>query len=267
VKKISKLGVLIFIVLISITTSVYAASSCKIDLKTTKNEVSKDEEFVVDVAVSDIQSDRGIIALGANLEYDKNNLTLVKMEGENGWSTPSYNESNGKLVTERNGLTTSDETIFKITFKVKDTTSTENAITLNNLSVADGNQETSLKSSNITIKTAAKITSDTNNTQQNTTTTNTNTTDKTTQNTATQNTTTTDTNSTSKSNQIAITTTTTNTTSTNNTITVTNAVSNSSDTTAKNGNLPFTGNRGKVAVIVIAILAINCIIIRKKMKL
>ena len=111
---------LILIMIICVMNNVYAAINCSVNMQTAKTEFRQDEELVVDVRLSNIQSERGIIAFGATLEYDKNSLTIVKMEGKNGWATPSYNEAEGKLVMERNGLTTKDETMFQIIFKVKE---------------------------------------------------------------------------------------------------------------------------------------------------
>jgi hypothetical protein len=237
VKNAVKLSILVIIILLSITISVYAASSCKITLTTTKDEFSKDEEFVVDVVVSDIQNERGIIAFGAELEYDKSCLTLVKMEGENGWSTPSYNEENGKLVTDSNKLKTDDESIFKMTFKVIATT-TNTEIKLNNISVADGKSTMDVDSSKLTIKTTTKANSTTN-TNQNTVTENNNA--ETTQNPTTE----------------------------LNTVTI-NKIANSTKNntvadTPTSGTLPFTGVRNTILIIVVAILVVNCIIIRKKL--
>lgn len=141
---------LILVVVLTTITTVYAALSCKVSLQT-KKEVSKNEEFVVDVVLSDIQSDRGVIALGATLEYDKDSLTLVKMEGQNGWATPSYNEKNGILATDRNALTTSDETVFKITFKANDNSKKDVDIILKDIAVANGKDEIELSNSKTTV--------------------------------------------------------------------------------------------------------------------
>ena len=140
-KKIVKLS-LVLIMTIFIMGNVYAAISCKVNMQAAKTEVSKNEEFTVDINLSNIQSERGIISLGATLEYDKDSLTLVKMEGKNGWETPaegtSYNNANGKLAITRAGLGKNDETVFTITFKVKETSKKNLMVTLKNIIVADG---------------------------------------------------------------------------------------------------------------------------------
>lgn len=155
-KKVLKrsLVLLVLLVVMCIMTGVYAAFTCTVSMQTSKSEFNKNDEFVVDVNLSDIQTDRGINLLGAILEYDKNSLTLVKMEGKNTWSTPSYNEANGKLTTDRNGFATTNETIFQITFKVNDQANKNTTITLKNIEVADGNQEKEISNAtkSITIK-------------------------------------------------------------------------------------------------------------------
>lgn len=140
-KKIVKLSLIMLLAIICFTGVVYAASSCNISLETVKSEFSKNEEFSVDVKLSNIQSERGFIALEAVLEYDKTSLTLVKMQGQNEWSSPikdlSYNEATGKLVIDKNGLAKSDEVILKLTFKVNENSKDTTTITLKDIKASD----------------------------------------------------------------------------------------------------------------------------------
>lgn len=140
-KKIVKLSLVMLLIIVCCTGAVYAASSCNISLETAKSEFSKNEEFSVDVKLSNIQSERGFIALEAVLEYDKTSLTLVKMQGQNDWSSPikdlSYNEATGKLVIDKNGLAKSDEVILKLTFKVNENSKENTTITLKNIKASD----------------------------------------------------------------------------------------------------------------------------------
>lgn len=156
-KRIIKLS-LVLLITICMMGSVYAALSCNISLQASKTEVSKNEEFIVDVNIANIQSERGVISLGATLEYDKESLTLVRMEGQNGWETPvngvSYNEANGKIAITRNGLGKNNETVFKIIFKVKEGSKQNLLITLKDITTADGISpaKISATSRNITVK-------------------------------------------------------------------------------------------------------------------
>lgn len=145
----------LILVIVTLVSSVYAASTCKVDLKTDKNEYNKNDEFSVNVELSNIQDEKGIIALGGTLDYDKNSLELVKMEAQGNWTKPSYNEANGKFVTDRdNNYATKDETVFKIIFKVKDESKKDITITLKDIVASNGKEDikTDNASKAITIK-------------------------------------------------------------------------------------------------------------------
>lgn len=156
-KKVLSL-VLLFIMMMSIMGTVNAAFTCNVSMEMEKTEFKKGDEFTVDINISNIQSERGVISLGATLEYDKDSLTLVSMKGQNGWEDPSvgstYNEANGKIAITRNGLGKNNETIFKITFKVKEGAKKNLLVTLKNISLADGTSPLSVKQvyKNITIQ-------------------------------------------------------------------------------------------------------------------
>ncbi len=141
-KKISKLSIIMLLLMVCLTVNVYARPNCKLNMETKQTEIVKGKEFTIDVNLSDIQSERGIIAIEATLEYEKDCLTLSKMEGQNSWDTPikglSYNESNGKLVIDKKGLAKSNETILKITFKENETNNKNTTVSLRNIVVADG---------------------------------------------------------------------------------------------------------------------------------
>lgn len=142
-KKIIILSLVLFITIITIT-NVYAASSFEMKLKPSKNEVAKNEEFVVEGIISKIEMDKGIIALGGELEYDKDSLELIKFEGAENWATPSYYDQSKKFATDRADRTTSDESVFKITFKVKDQSKDTINISLPTVSASNGKDEVKL---------------------------------------------------------------------------------------------------------------------------
>lgn len=133
---------LVLLMIIGVMSNVYAVLNCNISAQTSKDTFNKEEEFTIDFVVSNIQSERGIIAIGATLQYDKDSLTLVKMEGQNGWETPinevTYNEANGEIAINKNGLAKSDETFLRITFKVNKESKENATITLSNIKVGDG---------------------------------------------------------------------------------------------------------------------------------
>jgi hypothetical protein len=136
-KKIIRLSLVLLAAIAIMGCTAYASLDCTVSIETTKTVFSENEEFVASIKLSNIQSERGVIAFGATLEYDKDSLTIVKMEGKNGWSTPSYNEENGKLVMDRSNVTNNDEIIFEITFRVKEDSKQNTNITLKDISVSD----------------------------------------------------------------------------------------------------------------------------------
>lgn len=160
-KKIVKLSLIMILTIMCFAGAVYAASSCNISLVTAKTEYSKNEEINVDVKISNIQSERGFIALEAVLEYDKTSLTLVKMQGQNEWSSPikdlSYNEATGKLVIDKNGLAKSDEVILKLTFKVNENSKDTTTITLKDIKASDATTPTQVATATKSIKITTPI--------------------------------------------------------------------------------------------------------------
>lgn len=140
-KKILKLGIVFLIIYMIMIGNVYAME-CKTSIELQKTEFKVNEEFKVDFCISDIESNRGVISLQATLEYDEDSLTLIKMEGKNGWETPaegaSYNKENGKFAITRSGTNKNDEVILSITFKVKENAKQNPSINLKDISIADG---------------------------------------------------------------------------------------------------------------------------------
>lgn len=142
-KKIVKLSLTILLIIVCLTGSVYASPNCNISMETTKKEYDiKDDEIIIDVKISNIKSSVGIIAIQAVLEYDKESLTLEKMEGQNDWKSPvknaSYNEEKGILVMDKDGLAKSDEEILKLTFKINKKTKKNLMVELKDVKISDG---------------------------------------------------------------------------------------------------------------------------------
>lgn len=170
-KKVVKLN-LILLMMISIifcTLNIaYAKTSSNVAIAST-SEVEKGEEFEVKFNLSGLKLDKGINALMGTLKYDKDSLTLVKIEGQNGWATPSYNEENGKFVTEISEYVTKDGTFMKVTFKVKEGSKKNINISMENISVANEDEEieVSSKSKSITLKGSAEVPDNSTNTNTN----------------------------------------------------------------------------------------------------
>ena len=136
-KKIIVGLVLTLLTAVSIVGNVYATDASA-NLQTSKSEYTKNEQFTMDLVLSGITTKKGVAALMATLEYDKDSLTLVKTEAQNGWSTPNYNQSNGKLIIDKSGNVNGTETVLKFTFKVKENTKQNLVVTLKNITVSGG---------------------------------------------------------------------------------------------------------------------------------
>lgn len=136
------LSILLTICLVNI---VYADSLCKVDLQVSKSKLSKNEEFSVNVVLSNIQDEKGIMGFSAVLEYDKNSLEYVKIEEQDGWESASYNENNGKIAILRNQtFAKTDQTIFKIIFKANVENKDKVEIYLRDVRTTNGSEESKL---------------------------------------------------------------------------------------------------------------------------
>lgn len=144
--KLIKVNVLLTIILIInfIIGSVYAECTCNVDLEVLETKVKKNDQFVVNVNLSDIQSERGIIALSATIDYDKTSLFIEGIEGTKSWETPSigssYNKENGKIAITRNGFGKENETIIKITFRVTEESKKDLTVKLKDVALSDGEE-------------------------------------------------------------------------------------------------------------------------------
>ena len=118
----------ILILTVCMMGNVYGAFSCEMNMKTSKTQVSKNDEFTIDVNIANIQSERGVISFGGTLE--------------NGWETPSngsaFNEENGKIGITRNGVGKNNETVFKMTFQVKEASKSNLVVSLKDMVISDG---------------------------------------------------------------------------------------------------------------------------------
>ena len=109
----------ILILTVCIMGNVYGAFSCQINMEAPKTQVSKNDEFTVDVKITNIQSEKGVISFGGTLEYDKDSLTVISTEGQNGWKM-TYNDAEGIMLIEHDNLIKDNGPLFKVTFKIKE---------------------------------------------------------------------------------------------------------------------------------------------------
>lgn len=136
--------VLILVCMMGRVNAEEAKSSAKVSVSASKKEVNLDEQFSVNIRLSDIKSELGILAFGGTLEYDKKQFEMVKMEGLNDWESPkegfTYNSSSGTIAITKNGFAKENENIVKITFKVKDTSTNKGKITINSITLSDATE-------------------------------------------------------------------------------------------------------------------------------
>lgn len=170
VRKLSIVFIIVMLITFMVINKTYAALNCSVNLSTPKNKVTYEEQFSVDVAISNLRTTNGIIAIGAVVNYDTESLTLVDIEGQNKWSNPFYNSSNGKITSFKNELSTKNETVFKITFKVNEKGKAKNSawVKISNFEISDGEEEKNCGESSINIVIADKENTNTgNNSQEN----------------------------------------------------------------------------------------------------
>lgn len=160
-KKIVNIILLILLILVCMIGKVNgeeAKSSAKVSVSASKKEVNIDEQFSLNIRISDIKSELGILAFGGTLEYDKKQFEVVKMEGLNDWESPkegfTFNSSNGTIVSTKNGFAKENENILKITFKVKDTSINKGKISINSITLSDATEP--IKANNTSVELTLK---------------------------------------------------------------------------------------------------------------
>ncbi len=119
----------------------YAVLSCNVGLQAPQSTYTKEDEFSVTVNITNLQAGKGIVALGAVLDYDKTALDLKELVGENKWSA-QIGESKSKIVAYSGKKVVKDEAVMKLTFVVKkDTTAKSAWVKISNFEISDGNEE------------------------------------------------------------------------------------------------------------------------------
>lgn len=154
-KKVISLIMSVLVVLV-FASNVYADSSCEVRLRT-GTEFEKDEIVVVNVIISNIMDEKGILAIEATLNYNTEVLDYIGIEPGNEWGTPFYNETNGKFVVERGDYARSEETAVRVKFKVKEYSEEDVYIALNSITVSNGKRDIKVGSARTTIRVKPEI--------------------------------------------------------------------------------------------------------------
>lgn len=141
---------LTLLLIFGIFSNAFAISSYSIKLDTPKSEISKNEEFTVSAQISDIADNLGIIIVAGKINYDQNSLTLVRIEkGDNTWDTPEYHKESGLFIIDREDRGKSTETLFKMIFRVNESSTKNPTISISNIEASNG--ENDLKTNNVSV--------------------------------------------------------------------------------------------------------------------
>lgn len=156
--------ILLTIIISAIANISKADTTTKISLKADKTSLSKGEEFTLDIYVSNIDLDQGIMSVSGKISYNSKVLEPITSNDTtyNGW-TISWNTSNGVILIDRGNGTSSEQSIAKLKFKVKENASVnEDTILFSNISVynSEEEQECSDTSLKIALKTEGSSTDD-----------------------------------------------------------------------------------------------------------
>ena len=114
---------IVAIVILVLNCYCYAVSPT---IATTLNQKeTNDEEVQVEVSISEMENiDEGVNAYSGILKFNSEQLTLVGIEGQDSWNTPTYNEDNAekggtKVIATSNQFTKETGPIFVATFEKK----------------------------------------------------------------------------------------------------------------------------------------------------
>lgn len=100
------------------STPSYNNTKLEIVLNTSNQNLCVGEECNITM---EMQKANGIVALGGELEYDKNILEKIEIQEENGWSIENgYNEANRKFVIDNGEFQTGNTKMLNLKFKVKE---------------------------------------------------------------------------------------------------------------------------------------------------
>ena len=163
-RKLKVLMFLTIIMIILIKGCVYAETSITAKLSANKDSINKDEEVELSLGFYDFKDiGIGINAYTATLNFDKNLFELKKIEGLNGWNSPSYNKINAlegstKLAATINNFTKTEGNILKITLKSKQTITSSTEISIKGIEVATKENENTkkIKVGDVSIKQSIK---------------------------------------------------------------------------------------------------------------
>ena len=154
-----KIGILIFIIIMILGISNYSqASSFNLDISADKTEIEAGEETEINVKLTNIDmGEKGINVVEGTLEYDKNFIENIQLEGINEWKK-IYNDENGKLkgkflLDKMSEGIKQEESIGTIKVKIKeDAKQGETQIKIKDIKSNDGENLVDTEDKVITLK-------------------------------------------------------------------------------------------------------------------
>lgn len=154
-----KIGILIFIIIMILGISNYSqASSFNLDISADKTEIEAGEETEINVKLTNIDmGEKGINVVEGTLEYDKDFIENIQLEGINEWKK-IYNTEDGKLkgkflFDKMNEGIKEEESIGTIKVKIKeDAKQGETQIKIKDIKSNDGENLVDTEDKVITLK-------------------------------------------------------------------------------------------------------------------
>ena len=154
----SKILAVIFSMILISFTGIISASSFDVSVNPKEITAKPGETINVKVSLKDIDMSRnGINILEGNINFDKEMIENVDVEGENNWKIEYNNDTNSNLngkflmIKDVNGIK-DDEEILNLKIKIKDNIKKANTkILLKDLTSNDGNNLINIGSREINI--------------------------------------------------------------------------------------------------------------------
>ena len=154
-----KMGVLIFVIVMIVGISNYSQeSSFNLDISADKTEIEAGEETEINVKLTNIDmGEKGINVVEGTLEYDKDFIENIQLEGINEWKK-IYNDEDGKLkgkflLDKMSEGIKEEESIGTIKLKIKeDAKQGETQIKIKDIKSNDGENLVDTEDKVITLK-------------------------------------------------------------------------------------------------------------------
>ncbi len=142
-RKIFIISIIMLILTSVFTIDVYAQSSitsATITISSDKEKYNPGDTVEFTISLKNLQADKGIMTLGAYLEYDSNLLELdTTIKGLSGWTNGTINTETNRFIVSRDSRSSNNEDIAKISFKAKEVINDTSAkISLKKLELANG---------------------------------------------------------------------------------------------------------------------------------